>query len=326
MSAPPLKIVFMGTPEFAAAHLEHVLRYTDAFDVRGVYTQPDRPRGRSRKPSPTPVKQLASERGIPVIETNTLKTEASVRELEAFQPDCLAIVAFGLILTPEVLAVPRYGAVNLHASLLPRHRGPSPIHQTLLEGDTLTGVTTFFLDRGVDTGPILFQKETPVHLDDDFDSLNERLCRLGCLCLVETLNRIRESGMQFRGLPQKEQGATRTHKIRKEHALLDFSKSSEALHNQVRALNRWPGCRLVLEAEKEKMRLRLFRTRPVDPCDDCPDTRPGSIGFPDRKTCHIRTGRGCLELLEIQPEGKKRMSAVAFLNGHRITGDRVRPA
>ena len=179
-----MNLVFMGTPDFAAKHLEALIAHPSEFRVPAVYTQPDKPQGRSGKPLPTPVKALALQHSLPVTQVSHFKNEESVNALKSWEPDLLIVVAYGMILPPPVLDIPRYGAINIHASLLPQYRGASPIHQTLLNGDPETGVTSMLLDSGVDTGNILMQKKTPVSLQDDYTSLLEKLSRLECVITI----------------------------------------------------------------------------------------------------------------------------------------------
>lgn len=315
----PLKAVFMGTPGFAATHLEALLQHQDLVSVKAVYTQPDRPRGRSRVPSPSEVKEVAQAYQLPVVQVENFRTEESLAELNSFSPDILIVVAYGMILPPMVLSIPSYGAINIHASLLPKYRGASPIQYALLNGDSLTGVTSFLLDPGVDTGHILLQKETRITFQDNYDSLSIKLATLGKECLMETLTRIQESHLAFKGFPQDTKIGSYAKKITKEMANLNFKRTACELHNQIRALHAWPICHFKAQADKEaEMEIKIHKTETVVPCTLCESKNPGELHYLPHHHLHIRTADGCLNILELQIPGKKKMTIQEFLNGHCI--------
>lgn len=315
----PLKAVFMGTPGFAAAHLDALLHHPDLVAIKSVYTQPDRPKGRSRILSPSEVKEVALAYQLPIVQVENFKTEESLNELKAFAPDILIVVAYGIILPASVLSIPSYGAINIHASLLPRYRGASPIQYALLNGDSLTGVTCFLLDSGVDTGQILLQKEIKITAQDNYDSLSIKLSSLGKDCLIETLTRIQESRMSFKGFPQDKKIGSYAKKITKEMAELNFEKSAQELHNQIRALNAWPICHFKAQADKlDEMEIKIHKTETVVPCTLCESRKPGELHYLPHHHLHIRASDGCLNILELQIPGKKKMTIQEFLNGHCI--------
>ena len=315
----PLKAVFMGTPGFAATHLEALLHHPDLVTIKAVYTQPDRPKGRSRILSPSEVKEVGLAYQLPVVQVESFDSEASLAELESLSPDILLVVAYGMILPASVLGIPSYGAINIHASLLPKYRGASPIQYTLLHGDALTGVTCFLLDPGVDTGHILLQKELKVSSQDNYDSLSLKLASLGKECLIETLTRIQESRLGFKGFPQDKQIGSYARKITKEMADLNFEKSAQELHNQIRALHAWPICHFKAQADKlDQMEIKLHKTETVVPCTLCENKSPGALSYLPHHHLHIRTADGCLNVLELQIPGKKKMTIQEFLNGHCI--------
>ena len=315
----PLKAVFMGTPGFAAAHLEALLHHPDLVTVEAVYTQPDRPRGRSRTPAPSEVKEVALAYQIPVFQAENFNSKEKLDQLKTFAPDILIVVAFGMILPDSVLAIPSYGAINIHASLLPKYRGASPIQYALLNGESLTGVTSFLLDLGVDTGQILLQKEIKILSQDNYDSLSIKLASLGKECLIETLTRIQETELSFKGFPQDKKIGSYARKITKEMGALDFNKSAHELHNQIRALHSWPTCHFRAQADKlEETEIKLHKTEVIMPCTLCESRQPGELHYLPQHHLHIRTGNGCLNILELQLPGKKKMAIQEFLNGHCI--------
>jgi methionyl-tRNA formyltransferase len=316
----PLRLVFMGTPEFAAQHLEALTAHPE-FELAAVYTQPDKPKGRSSRPSPTPVKEAALQKGLPVIQVSTLKTEAEAARLRSFAPDIAIVIAFGLILPDSILSVPSYGCVNIHPSLLPKYRGASPIQYTLLNGEKTTGVTSILMDSGIDSGPILLQKPIPVSLQDDYGSLTGKLILQGKECLVETLMKIRASGLTFRGLPQEGETSVYAGKITKEMAVLDFSQPAFVLHNQIRALEEWPGCKISMPAADGEIHIKIVKAEPLPGISSF--QIPGEIISDTRTLCQISTGDGIVNLLEVQPEGKKRMPVRAFLNGYKILAGKI---
>jgi methionyl-tRNA formyltransferase len=319
-----MNLVFMGSPDFSREHLNALLAFPMEFCVKAVYTQPDRPQGRSAKPSPTPVKTLALEHALPVIQVSSFKDENTLKTLLSFAPDFLIVVAYGIILPASVLAILKYGAINIHTSLLPKYRGASPIHQTLLNGDSETGVTSMLLDPGIDTGNILMQKKFSLSLQDDYASLLKTFSKLGPECLLETLYYLRSTDFKFHGTLQSKDSTSYTRKITKEMAFLDFSKSALTLHNQIRALNLWPVCHIKLPIHGNLKVLKIFKSEPISHCPLCSQASPGVLSLCTRDQIHIKTAQGCLSLLEVQLEGKKRMPAAAFLNGFPLhVGDTV---
>ncbi|MBN2143537.1 MAG: methionyl-tRNA formyltransferase [Candidatus Aureabacteria bacterium] len=310
----PLRLVFMGTPEFAASHLEGLIKCPE-FEIAAVYTPVDKPRGRSRTPVSCPVKGKALKHGLKVIQISTLKTEEQAEQLRLLSPDIVVVVAFGFLLPDAILSIPSYGCVNIHPSLLPKYRGAAPIQHALLNGDDKTGVTSMLIDAGMDSGPILMQKEVRVSFWDDFESLSKKLVLTGIECLKETLVGIRDSKMAYRGIPQDNRSATYTEKIKPEMASLDFTKSALMLHNQIRALNEWPGCRIRLKAQEGDIVLKIWKSEVINRTYS---GAPGEIILKDNKNCFIVCGEDMLSLLDVQPEGKRRMAIGSFLNGHKI--------
>lgn len=299
-----MRLVFMGTPQFAVPVLARLIQ--DGHEIPAVYTQPDKPVGRGHRMSMPPVKALALEKGIPVRQPVKLRDGAVAEELRQMDLDAAVVVAYGRILPPDVLAAPKYGCVNLHASLLPRHRGAAPIQWSILSGDSVTGVTSMLMDEGMDTGDILLQCQTPIGPDETADELSERLCGMGAQCIAETLALL-EAGTAER-IPQDDSLATRAPMLTKEMGKIDFTRPAGDIHNQVRGLSGWPAAYTTFEGKLLKVR----RTRVAGGMTG----RPGEVL--DSKRLIVACGTGALELCEVQLEGKQTVSGEAFLNGHRI--------
>ncbi|EKD27804.1 MAG: hypothetical protein ACD_79C00567G0001 [uncultured bacterium] len=313
-----INIVFMGTPEFAAKHLEEILKFPDSYNIIAVLTQPDKPQGRSKKLMPSPVKKVALDNKIEVLQPITFKTPEIIKTLKSLKADVFITVAYGFILPNSVLEIPAYGSINIHASLLPKYRGAAPIQYTLLNGDDMSGVTCFLLDSGIDTGPILLQKECKVSISDDFFSLSDKLCTLGCECLIEALCRIKGTDFQFKGFPQQPSSEEPTKKITKDFGFVDFHNQTKYLHNKIRAFCNWPVCHIDIPLNNTKLAVKLLKSEPIEPCNLCKNKSPGEISIFGNRKMHIRTLNGCISILELQLEGKKQMKVDSFLNGHSI--------
>ncbi len=297
------RVVFMGSPDFAVPILEALVRCSC---VVGVVTQPDRPAGRGGQLRPPPVKVRAAELGLPVIQPERLRETNAMAQLRAWAPELIVVAAFGQILKPEVLDLPPYGCLNVHASLLPRWRGASPIQAAILAGDAETGVTIMKMDAGIDTGPLLAQRAMPVFADDTALSLSERLARAGAELLLEVMPAYLNGKLLPQ--PQPEQGAIYALILRKEDGRLDFQKSAVELERQVRAMNPWPGAWL----EWHGAPLKVWRARVGERTDRSAGQRGIVDGYPA-----IATADSMLILEEVQPAGRKAMSGKAFLAGAR---------
>jgi methionyl-tRNA formyltransferase len=305
MTSSPLRIVFAGTPEFAAAHLEALI--AGGFEVVSAYSQPDRPSGRGKKLVPTPVKAVAEQHGIAVHQPLTLNDADSLAQLAGFKPDVMVVVAYGLLLPPAVLALPRYGCLNVHASLLPRWRGAAPIERAILANDTESGVCVMQMEQGLDTGPVLQRVATPINSDDNSATLTTRLQQLGCAALIDVLHALPAGTL--RAEPQNAALATYARKMQKEEAQIDWTRSAADIHNQVRALfPRSPAWTL-----HDGKRLRLIRAAVGN--DSC-DTLPGTVIEVSAHSIKIACGSGVLEVFEVQMEGKPAMGIGSLLNGH----------
>ncbi|MEG1501469.1 MAG: methionyl-tRNA formyltransferase, partial [Clostridiales bacterium] len=233
-----MRIVFMGSPDFAVPCLERLLKEKDRFEVVAVITQPDRAKGRKRVLTPTPIKEVAQAAGLPLWQPEKINTPESVENIRAYRPDILVVVAFGQILKQELLQLAPYGAINVHASLLPAYRGAAPVHWALIKGEKITGITTMFLNAGMDTGNIIFKKELLIQDKDNTGILYNKLADMGQDLLIETLDAI-EAG-QAPSLPQNNEEATYAALLKKEHEILLWDKSPQAICNQIRGLYPWP--------------------------------------------------------------------------------------
>lgn len=302
-----MRVVFMGTPDFSVPTLQALI---DAgFEVAGVFTQPDRPKGRGGKVQMSPVKELALQHDLPVFQPVKMRLDG-LEPLRALQPDVCVTAAFGQILSQEVLDVPALGTVNVHASLLPRHRGAAPIQWAILSGDEVTGVTTMFTDRGIDTGDMLLKAETPIAPDDTAGTLTQRLSRIGADLLIETLRRLEKGDCPRE--KQDEAQSSYDPKIEKEMGRLDFAEGTEKCLLRVRAMSPWP-CAFT---ELKEGVLKVWRARAVEGVEDAPAGTVLRAGKRDGLV--IATSDGAMELCEIQAPNAKRMDARAFLLGHPI--------
>ena len=296
----------MGTPEFAVPTLEQLLA---EYAVIGAVTQPDRRAGRGRHVTTSPVKEVALAEGIPVFQPEKLRRAEAVEHLRAWSPDVMIVTAYGQILSAEVLEIPPFGVLNVHASLLPRWRGAAPVEGALLAGDEITGVTIIKLDEGLDTGPILAKRETRIKPNETAGELEHRLADLGADLLMEVLPAYLSGELEPQ--PQPEEGVTMTRRIRKQQARIDWNRPAEELHNHVRAFAPTPGAYTFWDGR----RLKIFRTRMIE-SDDTPEGEPGTL-FMWKDNPAVITGDGCLALLHIQVAGKRPMDAAAFVRGRQ---------
>jgi len=298
-----LRIVFAGTPEFALPALRVA---AERGEVVAVYTQPDRPSGRGRQLTLSPVKVEAIARGIPAYQPENFKREAAREQLRALAPDLMIVVAYGLILPPSVLAIPRFGCWNVHASLLPRWRGAAPIQRAIEAGDTKSGVCLMQMEKGLDTGPVLLSLATPINDEDTGGSLHDRLALLGAEVLGDGLKLLR-AGMRPIAQAQAADGVTYANKLDKSEARLDWAQPADALERRVRAFNPWPVC----EAQVAGERLRIHAARAV-PLDH--GQLPGTVLAASKSGMDIACGQGALRLLRVQRDGGKPIAIADYLN------------
>jgi methionyl-tRNA formyltransferase len=299
-----LRVVFAGTPEFAVPCFD-ACRASGA-EVVAAYTQPDRPAGRGRKLAASPVKEAALAAGVPVEQPESFKAQADRDRLAAYAPDLMVVVAYGLILPRKVLAIPTLGCWNVHASLLPRWRGAAPIQRAILAGDAESGVDLMQMEAGLDTGPVLVERRTPIAADDTGGSLHDRLSALGADALAEGLRRVM-AGEVIVPRPQSDEGVAYAHKLDKAEARLDFTQPADALARKVRAFDPWP----VAEADIAGERLRIWSARAID---GTPVSRPGEVLGASRDGIDIACGEGTLRLLAVQRAGGRRIGAADYLN------------
>ena len=297
----------MGTPQFAVPALNAL--HGAGHRIALVITQPDKPKGRGRKVEPPPVKQAAAKLGLPVIQPASLREEPALARLSGLEADFFVVVAFGQILRSNVLAMPRLGCINVHASLLPRYRGPAPIHWALINGDTATGVTTMLMDKGLDTGDILMTAREPISPEDTTGSLQARLAGLGAGLLLETLEGF-ETG-KVRRTAQDHDQATYAPLLKKNDGRIDWAKPAAAIEPFIRGMTPWPGASTFWEG----MRLKLFRAEVAPVAADSP---PGTVVRVSASELAVATADGVLSILELQGASGSRMPVSDFLRGHRI--------
>lgn len=299
-----LRIVFAGTPEFAAAHLKALL--DTPHQIVAVYTQPDRPAGRGQKLMPSPVKQLAVENAIPVLQPPSLKDAAAQAELAALEPDLLVVVAYGLILPQAVLDIPRFGCINSHASLLPRWRGAAPIQRAVQAGDAESGVTVMQMEAGLDTGPMLLKVRTPITAEDTGGSLHDRLAELGPPAVIEAIAGLASGTLM--GEVQDDALANYAHKLNKDEARIDWSRPAIELERLIRAFNPWPICHSTLnEAPLKVLAGRIGEGQ----------GRPGEILAASKDGLTVACGSGALLLTRLQLPGGKALNFSDLFNSRR---------
>ena len=302
MSDNKLKIIFAGTPEFAAKHLEKLI--DDNFDVIACYTQPDRPAGRGKKLQPSAVKTLALEHNIPVCQPESLKSENALEELAAWNADLMIVVAYGLLLPKAALETPTFGCINVHGSILPKWRGAAPIQRAVLEGDATTGVTIMQMDIGLDTGDMLHIETCDITAEDTSGSVYEKLQTIGPDALVKTVNDIANGNIN----PEKQDNeqATYAHKLTKQEAEINWSESAEVIERKIRGYQPWP----VAYANFSGNVVKIWNAEIVDQTGEA-----GTILAADKTGIVIATANQAIKIKQLQPQGKKAMSVTDFING-----------
>jgi len=302
-----MNLVFAGTPDFAVPTLQALL---DAgHRVLAVYTQPDRPAGRGRKLAQSAVKQLALEHNLRLHQPTTLKTDSETAALRELAPDAMIVVAYGLLLPKTMLTIPKFGCINVHASLLPRWRGAAPIQRAIEAGDAVTGVTIMQMEEGLDTGPMLAHAQTPISDTDTAAGLHDRLSRLGAVLLVETLARLEHKAI--RPAPQDNARASHAAKLKKDEARLDWNQDAATLARRVRAFNPWPVAHTTLDGRTLRIWMAGSETGGVH-------ASPGTVISADASGIRVACGQGVLRIAELQAEGGKPLAAREFLNGRAL--------
>ena len=302
-----MRIVFMGTPDFSVPVLDALIEA--GHEIAGVVTQPDKPKGRGKAVAMTPVKEKALEHGLSVYQPLKVRTPEFVQVLRELKPDVMVVVAFGQILTKEVLDIPPLGCVNVHASLLPKYRGAAPIQWAVIDGEKETGVTTMMMDEGIDTGDMLEKEIVPIEDEETGDSLHDKLMAAGARLIVSTLKKIQDGTIER--TPQTDEETCYARMLKKDMGDVDWSLDAHAIERLVRGLNSWPGTYTKWNGKTVK----IWKAKAVD------REYEGALGeavYVDKETILVKTGKGCLSLLELQLEGKKRMAADAFLRGYPV--------
>lgn len=311
-----MKVLFMGTPDFAALAFERLC--DEKFEVIGAVTQPDKPKGRGYALLPPPVKTAALARGIPVFQPETLKGGAFEKELEELAPDVIVVAAYGKLLPEYVLSYPRFGCVNIHASLLPRWRGAAPIQRCIMAGDRVSGVTTMLMDKGLDTGDILETAQTEITSEDNFETLHDRLAALGADLIVSTLRRLGGEGEPLSAKKQPDEGMTYAAKIEREDCMIDFSRSARELHDMIRGLSPVPLAQTILGGK----RIKIVSSSVSDEETVCHEL-PGTVLNTDGGTVTVSCGKGTLDITGVLPEGKRNMAAADFIRGRGVSAGDV---
>lgn len=303
----------MGTPEFAVPSLEALLRSED--QVVGVVTQPDRPKGRGQELTAPPVKQLATRSGIPVLQPTKMKDPGFLSALQAWQPDVIAVAAFGRILPPSILSLPPRGCINVHGSLLPKYRGAAPIQWAVINGERETGITTMLMDEGMDTGAMLLREAIPIEPDDTGGSVGVKLAQVGARLLIETLRQLKAGHLH--PIVQDHSQATLAPILKKEHGLIDWNLSASALSNRVRGLTPWPGAYAFVQHHDHVERWNIWDAHASETADS--SGQPGTIIKVEKGQLLVATGQGMLAITALQPAGGRRMTVAQYLAGHAIT-------
>lgn len=302
-----LKVIFMGTPDFAVPCLKAL---NNQYDVIAVITQPDRPKGRGQKLAASPVKEFAINAGLKVLQPEKIKTPEFEKILLELTPDLIVVVAFGQILSKQILDIPPLGCINVHASLLPLYRGAAPIHWSIINGETLTGVTTMFMDVGLDTGDMLLKGEVPISAETTTGQLHDQLMLVGANILMETV-KLLENGTANR-IKQDNNSSTYAPLLTKTTERIDWSLTANEIHNLVRGLDPWPGSYCDFKGKVFK----VWKTKVYNGTNL--KTLPGTVVEITKQGFLVATGSGLLEILEIQPAGKRRMSAKDYVCGHGL--------
>lgn len=302
-----MKVIFMGTPDFAVGTLEEIIKA--GHEVALVVTQPDKPRGRSGALQFPPVKECAVAHGIEVFQPKKIREEENVEYLRKYHADIIVVAAFGQLLPKSILDMPKYGCINVHASLLPKYRGAAPIQWSVINGDAVTGVTIMQMDVGMDTGDMIATREVVIDEEETGGGLFDKLAEVGAKLCVDTLIEI-ESGTATR-TPQNHEEATHVSMISKELGNVDWNKSAVEIERLIRGLNPWPSAFTQLDDKTFK----LWKAKVVD---ENTDKKPGTIVRVGKDCLAVQTGEGLLSLLEVQLEGKKRMEVDAFLRGYQV--------
>jgi methionyl-tRNA formyltransferase len=311
--ATQLNVVFMGTPEFAAVSLRYLVRRPKT-NIIAVFTQPDRPQGRGRKMMPSPVKMVAQEVGLTVCQPTTLSSTDVGHQLRAFNPDFLLVAAYGLMLPRKILDIPRYNALNVHASLLPKYRGAAPIQRALANGESVTGISIMAMEPGLDCGPVLLQHVLPIAPDDTASSLHDKLAELGGKCLVNALDRLENHDYLF--VPQEKDLASYAPKLHKEEGRIEWNLPAARVHDHIRAMHPWPGAFTYLNRPSVSAPLKITVFPGYVGPELEKDIAPGTITAGPEDTLYIACADRYYQIFQLKPSSRKPMSTAGFCCGY----------
>lgn len=308
-----MRIVFMGTPDFAVDALQALIEA--GYQVAAVVTQPDKPKGRGKELQETPVKRCAKEHGIPVFQPVKIKEPEAVEQLRGYGADLIVVAAFGQILSEEILAMPKYGCINIHASLLPKYRGAGPIQWAIIDGEKKTGITIMQMEKGLDTGDMLMQTEVEIESRETADTLHDKLAAAGAKLLLEAIPRI-EAG-EIDPVKQDDSKTSYANMLTKSMGRIDWSMEAEKLDCLIRGLISWPGATTTLRGKT----LKIWEEEPVDETSYVPQAEgaePGTVLAVEKDAFYVQTGSGALKVTAVQPEGKRRMAVKDYLLGYPV--------
>lgn len=310
-----MRIVFLGTPDISVPLLE---RLVQQHQVVGVVTQPDKPTGRGYKLKPSPVKKYALKQGLKIFQPAIINTAELIAELGKLSPELGVVVAYGQILSPGLFNLPRLGCLNVHFSLLPKYRGPAPVQWALINGERETGITIFWITEKVDAGPILRQETIPIKLEDDYPSLSKRLAERGGELLIKSIELL--ISRQAPKISQDPGQASYARFLKKEDGKIDWQKNAGQVWNLIRGANPWPGTYVKIKSQKSKIEnLKILKVKPVEDILGVPNARAGEIvEIRKGESFVVKCGQGYLNILEVQPEGKRPMSGYEYLIGHHL--------
>lgn len=302
-----MRIVFMGTPDFAVPSLQSLI--DRHYEIVGVVTQPDRPKGRKQMVTKSPVKQLAEKYGIEVYQPEKIKAREAIDYILAWNPELIVTAAYGQIIPVELLEAPKYKAVNVHASLLPKYRGAAPIHQSIIQGEQETGITIMYMVKELDAGEILSQISVPIDMKDTVGSLHDKLSAVSPKILLDTIEKI-EKGL-VHPIPQDDRLATFAPTLKRNDELIDWNKTSQQIYDQIRGLNPWPVSFTYYKGE-------VFKIWWAEPVSIHHHAEPGTVIKADKERMTVATTEGAVDLKEVQPSGKRKMDIVSFLSGTKV--------
>lgn len=314
-----MNVIFMGTSNFAVSTLEGLIKSNHK--IIAVVTRPDKPKGRGREILPSPVKVVAEDNKIEVLQPEKVREPDFVKKLREYRPDCIVVVAFGQILPKDILSLPRYGCINLHASILPKYRGAAPINWALINGETKTGVTSMLMNEGMDTGDILIQREVEITEGDSAGTLHDRLSEMGSEVILETLDGLEKGSVKR--VKQNESSATYAQKIKKEDCLINWDEDAKKIVNKIRGLTPAPGAYTSYNGKRLKIAEAVIPPRPPLEKGGWGDLKKGEVFEVNRNGIKVICGNGLVIIKNLQPEGKRVMGVGEFISGHNIKAGEI---